>query len=146
MKTCLVVIDGFGISSEITGNAIEQANMENFSKIKSESLISTSLAASGLSVGLPDGVMGNSEVGHLTIGSGLIIDTDIVKINKSISGRKNDFSILSTKLSSKSFVNICGLISDASVHSHIDHLFYIMKYLIENTLIIIFLQVHGLIV
>src|SRR5687768_15810474 len=79
----LIVIDGFGCRNESEHNAIAQADTPRFSSLWKEHAWTT-LEASGLAVGLPEGQMGNSEVGHLNIGAGRVVDQDIVRISKSI--------------------------------------------------------------
>src|SRR5438876_6475749 len=79
----LVVIDGFGLAPPGDGNAIELARTPNWDRLRAR-WPSTSLSASGLDVGLPQGVMGNSEVGHLNIGAGRVIPQDIVRIDQAI--------------------------------------------------------------
>ena len=78
----LVILDGFGLRDEKQGNAVAQANKENYDRLVME-YPNTRLGASGLSVGLPDGQMGNSEVGHLNIGSGRIVYQDLTRVTKS---------------------------------------------------------------
>ena len=79
----LMILDGFGISDKVDGNAARQAKKPNLDKIL-EKYPHTKLGASGLSVGLPDGQMGNSEVGHLNIGAGRIVYQALTRITKSI--------------------------------------------------------------
>lgn len=125
-KVCLIVIDGWGISENTEGNAIHNAETPVMDELCQGDGYTT-LDASGLSVGLPDGLMGNSEVGHLNIGAGRVVYQDIVRINMCI---KND-----ELLYNHNFVEICsrvkngngrlhllGLVSDGGVHGHIDHL------------------------
>lgn len=83
-KCCLIVIDGWGMSCGKKGDAIQGAKTPEMTRL-SQAKASTSLAAHGLAVGLPDGLMGNSEVGHLNIGSGRIVYQDIVRIDLSVS-------------------------------------------------------------
>ena len=82
-KALLIILDGYGVSNSHEGNAIYSANPEFINKLFSERPYTT-LAASGLEVGLPAGQMGNSEVGHLNIGAGRIVYQDITRINKAI--------------------------------------------------------------
>jgi len=125
-KVCLIVIDGWGVSEQTEGNAIYHAKTPVMDQLcQGEGY--TTLDASGLSVGLPAGLMGNSEVGHLNIGAGRVVYQDIVRINMCI--ENNDL------LYNHNFVNACtrakvgngrlhllGLVSDGGVHSHMDHL------------------------
>lgn len=80
---CLIIMDGWGYSENIEGNAILAAKTPNFDRLV-QNYPSTFLNASGLAVGLPEGQMGNSEVGHLNIGAGRIVYQELTKISKSI--------------------------------------------------------------
>jgi 2,3-bisphosphoglycerate-independent phosphoglycerate mutase len=122
----LIVLDGFGISRDREGNAVAAAKAPLF-----ESLFRdhprTQLQASGESVGLPDGQMGNSEVGHLNLGAGRIVYQDITRITKSI--RDGEFrtnpvflSALDAARRNGGTLHLMGLLSDGGVHSHIDHI------------------------
>ena len=127
---CLIILDGWGISSSIDsqgeGNATVIAktpNMDHFYK----TYPNTVLLSSGEAVGLPDGQMGNSEVGHLNIGAGRIVYQELTRITKSI--RDGDFfnnevliSAISNVKEKNSSLHIMGLVSDGGVHSHINHL------------------------
>ncbi|HET7704976.1 MAG TPA: 2,3-bisphosphoglycerate-independent phosphoglycerate mutase [Thermoanaerobaculia bacterium] len=118
----LIVLDGFGCRKETEANAIAAAETPRFDRLYRESPWTT-LEASGLAVGLPEGQMGNSEVGHLNIGAGRIVDQDIVRISKSIRNHeleKNPTFVSAVK-SSKS-VHLAGLLSDGGVHSLQEHL------------------------
>jgi 2,3-bisphosphoglycerate-independent phosphoglycerate mutase len=81
--TALIILDGFGYSEEDTGNAITQANTPNIDRLWNENP-HTFIQASGLAVGLPEGQMGNSEVGHLNLGAGRIIYQELTRITKNI--------------------------------------------------------------
>ena len=120
-------MDGFGIRDEVKGNAIKAAKTPNLSKFFSECPFGT-LGASGLDVGLPDGQMGNSEVGHTNIGAGRIVYQMLVKISKSI--QDGDFfenkvllDAMKNCVDQNSALHLMGLLSDGGVHSHIEHLF-----------------------
>ncbi|AKA70950.1 2,3-bisphosphoglycerate-independent phosphoglycerate mutase [Clostridium scatologenes] len=122
----LMILDGFGLTDREDGNAIKAANKPNFDKLYS-SYPHTELGASGLSVGLPEGQMGNSEVGHLNIGAGRIIYQALTRITKSISD--GDFfenkalnKALDNALKNDSTLHLMGLLSPGGVHSHTDHL------------------------
>ena len=80
----LIIMDGFGITPDVRGNAIKAAKTPNLDKIMAENP-NTLLDASGMAVGLPDGQMGNSEVGHTNIGAGRIVYQELTRITKSIS-------------------------------------------------------------
>nr|YP_009397998.1 phosphoglycerate mutase [Gredgaria maugeana]ARW67184.1 phosphoglycerate mutase [Gredgaria maugeana] len=122
----LTILDGWGYSKKTKGNAIKLANTPNMDQIWSKHPNSL-LSASGEDVGLPKNQMGNSEVGHTTIGAGRVINQDLVRIKKSIN-TKEFFSNetihgLCKKIKErKSKLHIIGLCSDGGVHSHIDHL------------------------
>ncbi len=126
----LIILDGFGINKQKKGNAIALANPKNFNYYYTN-YPSTTLEASGGCVGLPSGVMGNSETGHLNIGAGRLVEQKLAKINSSI--KNGDFfknpELLSTfeyvKLHNSN-LHIMGLLSDGGVHSHINHLFNLL--------------------
>ena len=124
-RVILVILDGFGINPSKANNAILQANTpkldEYFSKYPH-----TVLEASGEAVGLPSGQMGNSEVGHMTIGCGTIIRQDLIRINDAIAdGSFFEMSPLLRAIKKakkkQGYVHLIGLLSDGGVHSHIDH-------------------------
>ena len=146
--TMLMILDGFGLSENKHGNAIAFANTPNLDKLF-ETYPNTKLEASGLSVGLPDGQMGNSEVGHLNIGAGRIVYQDLTRISKNIEvGTFLDNSaLLSAALHVKknnSALHLMGLVSDGGVHSHISHIFALIdlahKHSIEKLYIHCFLD------
>ena len=125
--TALIIMDGFGERAETYGNAIKLAGTPNLDKLEAE-YPHTVIGASGMDVGLPDGQMGNSEVGHTNIGAGRIVYQELTRITKSI--QDGDFFKV------PEFVDACqkakknggklhlmGLLSDGGVHSHITHLF-----------------------
>lgn len=128
-KLLLIVLDGWGVSSKKKGNAILQANPSYFNKLKN-SYSYAELKASGEHVGLLPGVMGNSEVGHLHIGSGRLVKQDLRRVVDAIedgSFFRNKVLINALKKAKKSTLHILGLISDAGVHSHIKSLFALLK-------------------
>ena len=122
----LMILDGFGCSPEIEGNAIAAANTPNIDAVMS-SCPHTLIGASGLDVGLPDGQMGNSEVGHTNIGAGRVVYQELTRISKSI--KHGDFfgneSLAAAMDAAKgdNALHLMGLVSDGGVHSHIEHLF-----------------------
>nr|YP_009399660.1 phosphoglycerate mutase [Digenea simplex]ARW69479.1 phosphoglycerate mutase [Digenea simplex] len=127
----LTILDGWGHSEKSKGNAIQLANTPTLDKIWTQHPKSL-LSASGEDVGLPKSQMGNSEVGHTTIGAGRVINQDLVRINKSIEAKDffNNEVIhnLCKKIEQrKSKLHIIGLCSDGGVHSHISHLKAIIK-------------------
>lgn len=126
----LIILDGFGLSKQKKGNAIALANPKNFNYYYSN-YPSTTLEASGEYVGLPSGVMGNSETGHLNIGAGRLVEQKLAKINSSIKSGEffNNAELMATfehVKSHKSSLHIMGLLSDGGVHSHINHLFSLL--------------------
>ena len=127
----LCIMDGFGINPGANGNAIEAANTPNLTKIFNENPFTT-IGASGLDVGLPDGQMGNSEVGHTNIGAGRVVYQMLVKISKSI--QDGDFfeigalkDAIENCKKNDSTLHLMGLLSDGGVHSHIEHLFGLIE-------------------
>jgi len=120
-KAILVITDGIGYSEKTEYNAFYNAKKPTYDKLFKDtphSLIDTS----GLSVGLPEGQMGNSEVGHMSIGSGRILYQDLVKISLALSENtleKNE--VLQNLFSTSDRIHLIGLMSDGGVHSHIDH-------------------------
>jgi 2,3-bisphosphoglycerate-independent phosphoglycerate mutase len=122
----LVILDGWGLAPPGPGNAVELANTPVFDALW-ERYPHTKLAAAGEAVGLPPGQMGNSEVGHLTIGSGRILDQDLVRVNRAISSGaffENPalVSAVQRARDHRGDVHLLGLVSSGGVHSHIDHL------------------------
>lgn len=127
----LTIVDGFGLRDEVKGNATLQTDMTNYKKIVSEYGFSK-LEASGESVGLPKGQMGNSEVGHLNIGAGRIIYQPLEFISKSIRDKsfyKNTelLSVMDHVKKNNSKLHIFGLLSDGGIHSHINHIKAILE-------------------
>ena len=127
----LMILDGFGINEKEDGNAVKLANTPNIDKLMKK-FQTTKIYTSGLKVGLPDGQMGNSEVGHTNIGAGRIVYQELTKITKSIEDG-NFFAIPEfieaiencKKYNSK--LHILGLVSDGGVHSHIRHLYGLLE-------------------
>ncbi|MDX5347452.1 MAG: 2,3-bisphosphoglycerate-independent phosphoglycerate mutase, partial [Hymenobacteraceae bacterium] len=125
-KVLLVILDGWGLGSDPSISAIKQAHTP-FVDSLFEKYPHSRLQASGEAVGLPEGQMGNSEVGHMNIGAGRVVYQDLVRINKAISDRKlakNPVLVnaLEYAKTEKKDVHFIGLLSDGGVHSHIDHL------------------------
>ena len=123
----LIIMDGYGLNNTVEGNAIKAANTPNLDKYFAE-YPNTQLQASGLYVGLPDGQMGNSEVGHTNIGAGRIVYQMLVKISKDIeSGAiKNNKALKDAMQAAKNNgkkLHFIGLLSDGGVHSHNEHLY-----------------------
>ena len=127
----LCIMDGFGITPNTDGNAIETAKTPNLTKFFSENPFTT-IGASGLDVGLPDGQMGNSEVGHTNICAGRVVYQMLVKISKSIEdGTFFEIEPLKKAIENckkhDSALHLFGLLSDGGVHSHIEHLVGLIK-------------------
>ena len=127
----LIILDGFGLRKEKFGNAIKNANTKNLD-FYFKNYPYTTLKASGESVGLPHGQIGNSEVGHLNIGAGKVVYQSLLKINNSIQDNSfySNTAILKAFNHSKKFnssVHLMGLVSDGGVHSHINHLIALIK-------------------
>jgi 2,3-bisphosphoglycerate-independent phosphoglycerate mutase len=130
-KVCLIVHDGWGLSDNEKGNAIFHGDTTNMDAIRDKHNY-TELEAHGLAVGLKEGLMGNSEVGHLNIGAGRIVWQDIVRIDQSI--RTGEFQKMPNIVASMEYakntngrLHLLGLVSDGGVHSHIGHLFALLK-------------------
>ena len=126
-----MILDGYGLRENAEGNAITSAKTPNLDKLFS-GYPNSRLIASGMSVGLPQGQMGNSEVGHLNIGAGRIVYQDLTRITKSI--REGDFFSNKTLLdavknarNNGSSLHLMGLLSDGGVHSHINHLYALLE-------------------
>ncbi|UTH16949.1 2,3-bisphosphoglycerate-independent phosphoglycerate mutase [Macrococcus epidermidis] len=129
--TALIILDGFACREETFGNAVAQANKPNFDRYYNK-YPHEQLMACGLDVGLPEGQMGNSEVGHLNIGAGRIVYQSLTRINKSI--QDGDFFTNEVLLDAmkhvkehESALHLMGLLSDGGVHSHYKHLFALLK-------------------
>ncbi|MCI8740245.1 MAG: 2,3-bisphosphoglycerate-independent phosphoglycerate mutase [Oscillibacter sp.] len=129
--TTLIIMDGFGMSASDTGNAVHTAKTPRLDQFFQE-FAHTELSASGLDVGLPDGQMGNSEVGHTNIGGGRVVFQDLPRISKSIAD--GDFftnpaynHAMDACLERDSALHLMGLLSDGGVHSHLTHLFALLK-------------------
>ena len=129
--TVLMILDGYGLSDSVKGNAIAQAKTPVMDKLMAECPFVKG-NASGLAVGLPDGQMGNSEVGHLNMGAGRIVYQDLTKITKSI--QDGDFfenkALLDACANAKkhdSALHMFGLVSDGGVHSHNTHIYGLLE-------------------
>ena len=127
----LMVLDGYGLNERIDGNAIAMANTPVMDKLMAEYPFVQG-QASGMAVGLPDGQMGNSEVGHMNIGAGRIIYQDLTRITKAI--QDGDFfeneellRAINNAKENNSDLHLWGLLSDGGVHSHNTHLYAILE-------------------
>jgi 2,3-bisphosphoglycerate-independent phosphoglycerate mutase len=130
----LTVLDGWGYRAETQGNAIALARKPNYDRLLAE-YPNTLIHTSGPSVGLPDGQMGNSEVGHLNIGAGRIVPMDITRIDKAIASGalfKNELLLEAMKRGREQQLHLLGLVSDGGVHSHIEHLFALLRMAQQN--------------
>ena len=126
----LMILDGFGIAPE-KGNAIKAAKKPNIDKLFASNPL-TQIGASGMDVGLPDGQMGNSEVGHTNMGAGRIVYQELTRITKTINEDKlkDNEAIVDTMdkaLKNGTALHLMGLLSDGGVHSHIEHLYGILE-------------------
>ena len=127
----LMILDGFGINENTDGNAVKLAKTPNIDKLMKK-YPTTQIYTSGLKVGLPEGQMGNSEVGHTNIGAGRIVYQELTKITKSI--EDGDFFSIPELVEAienckkyNSKLHILGLVSDGGVHSHIRHLYGLLE-------------------
>ena len=129
----LVILDGWGSAPAGPGNAVELARTPVFDRLWAE-FPHTMIEASGEAAGLPPGQMGNSEVGHLTIGSGRRLYQDLMRVNKSIAdGSLFDNPALRAAFERGRRVHLLGLVSHGGVHSHIDHLQALLRFAPEKT-------------
>ena len=129
--TMLMILDGFGKNENSKGNAVKMANTPNIDKLM-KIWPTSEVYASGLNVGLPDGQMGNSEVGHTNIGAGRIVYQDLTRITKSI--EDGDFFSISefgkaidSCKEKNTKLHLMGLLSDGGVHSHMRHLYALLE-------------------
>ncbi len=129
--TMLMILDGFGINEKEEGNAVKQANTPHLNKILTENP-NTIIHTSGLAVGLPEGQMGNSEVGHTNIGAGRIVYQELTRITKDI--EEGEFFSIPEFVNAIEFakknngkLHIMGLLSDGGVHSHNRHLYGLLE-------------------
>ncbi|MDF0480327.1 2,3-bisphosphoglycerate-independent phosphoglycerate mutase [Vagococcus sp. PNs007] len=127
----IIILDGFGLRDETVGNAVAQANKPNFDRYWNE-FPTSSLKAAGLDVGLPEGQMGNSEVGHSNIGAGRIVYQSLTRIDKSIAdgefpGNEALVNAMDHAIENDSALHLFGLLSDGGVHSHQNHLYALLE-------------------
>lgn len=130
----LTVLDGWGYRAETKGNAIALARKPNYDRLLKE-FPNTLIHTSGPFVGLPEGQMGNSEVGHLNIGAGRIVQMDITRVEKLISSGEffRHPMLLDAMARGRTHqLHLMGLVSNGGVHSHIDHLFALLRMAREN--------------
>lgn len=136
--TALIIMDGYGLSKEEKGNAVG-VNCSPYVRYLLQNFPSTQLEASGLAVGLPEGQMGNSEVGHLNIGAGRVVYQELTRITKSISDGdffQNKAFLAAVDYAKKNGgkLHLMGLTSDGGVHSHLTHLFALLELAKRNGL------------
>lgn len=135
-NTLLIILDGFGVNPSKQNNAVYEANTPNLDRYFGSNT-HTTLQASGKPVGLPDGQMGNSEVGHLTIGCGTIIKQSLVRVDDAIEdGSFAQNSVILEAISNAKAANrplhLLGLVSDGGVHSHVSHLCALIELCTAN--------------
>src|SRR5947209_12447375 len=129
----LVILDGWGITPPGPGNAVELADTPVFDRLWRE-FPHTTIEASGEAAGLPPGQMGNSEVGHLTIGSGRRLYQDLMRVNRAVEdGSFFEIPALVSAFERSKRVHLLGLVSHGVVHSHIDHLKALLRFAPEKT-------------
>lgn len=128
---CIIIMDGYGFNQSAYGNAIVSADSVNVKRLMKE-YPSTYIGASGMDVGLPEGQMGNSEVGHLNMGAGRIVYQDLTKITKAI--MDGDFfenpallKAVQNAVNNDKKLHLYGLVSTGGVHSHTTHLYALLK-------------------
>lgn len=147
-QALLLILDGWGESSQTNGNAVRGAKAPVINRI-AQSCPPIYLETSGEKVGLPHGQMGNSEVGHLNLGAGRIVDQDILRINKAISDGSFFLNPAFSKIadfakSNNGAVHLLGLLSDGGVHSILEHLFALLEWAkrqkLEKTYLHLFLD------
>ena len=134
--TVLMILDGYGMSDKVEGNAIAQAKTPVMDKLMAECPFVLG-QASGMAVGLPEGQMGNSEVGHTNMGAGRIVYQMLVKISKSI--QDGDFfenealkKAVENCKKNDSALHLMGLLSPGGVHSHMEHLYGLLELAKKN--------------
>jgi 2,3-bisphosphoglycerate-independent phosphoglycerate mutase len=143
-KVVLVIFDGFGLSPQTKGNAILAARMPNYNFVL-ENYPKASLSASSEQVGLSWGIWGNSEIGHMSIGSGRVVWQDLPRIFNSINDKsffknQNILKLYDNAKKENRALHLIGLISDAGVHSHIEHLYALLKMAREQNVPRVFIH------
>ncbi len=140
----IIIMDGFGLRAERNGNCIVPENIPNVGRLMAE-YPNTQIGASGMNVGLPDGQMGNSEVGHTNIGAGRVVYQELTRITKEI--REGTFfqnpallGAVKNALNRGTKLHLIGLVSDGGVHSHIDHLEGLLELARRNGLADVFVH------
>ena len=127
---CIIIMDGFGLTENTKGNAINHVNPKNFNRLWAK-YPHTTLGASGGDVGLPDGQMGNSEVGHLNMGAGRVVYQELTLITKHIKDgaffKNAELNGAMDNAKNGKALHLYGLLSDGGVHSHITHLYALLQ-------------------
>ena len=136
--TVLMILDGYGLNDKVKGNAVATAKTPVMDKLMKEYPFVKGYA-SGMAVGLPDGQMGNSEVGHLNMGAGRIVYQELTRITKSIDDGdffENDglMEAVNNAKTNNSALHLFGLLSDGGVHSHNTHLYGLLELAKRNGL------------
>lgn len=127
----LAILDGYGVAPKSEGNAISIANTKTMNYLM-ETYPNTILGASGEDVGLPEGQMGNSEVGHMNIGAGRVVYQSLTRVNIAVRNNELDKvpaidNAINSAIKNNGKVHIMGLCSDGGVHSHINHILYLLE-------------------
>jgi 2,3-bisphosphoglycerate-independent phosphoglycerate mutase len=138
----LTVLDGWGYRAETKGNAIALARKPNYDRLLKD-FPNTLIGTSGPAVGLPEGQMGNSEVGHLNIGAGRIVQMDITRVDQLIaSGEffRHPLLLEAMERGRSRQLHLMGLVSDGGVHSHLNHLFALLRMARENKVARVFVH------
>jgi 2,3-bisphosphoglycerate-independent phosphoglycerate mutase len=138
----LTILDGWGYRAEARGNAIALARKPNYDRLLAE-FPNTLVHTSGPSVGLPEGQMGNSEVGHMNMGAGRIVHMDITRIDQAIADGsffQNDLLLEAMRRGQKNQLHLLGLLSDGGVHSHIQHLAALLRMARQNNVERVFIH------
>ncbi len=144
-KVILAILDGVGYSESVRGNAFKQAKMPFYKSLLNE-YPNALIAASETAIGLPSGQMGNSEVGHLTMGAGRVIVQPLERVNKAIATKEiyekeELLQVINHVKENKSSLHICGLLSDGGVHSHINHILTLIDVAKQNNIETLYLHV-----
>ena len=138
----LTVLDGWGYRAESKGNAIALARKPNYDRLLKE-FPNTLIHTSGPAVGLPEGQMGNSEVGHLNIGAGRIVHMDITRIDQLIASgefQRQPLLLEAMERGRTHQLHLLGLLSDGGVHSHIEHLYALLRMAREHKVTQVFVH------
>jgi 2,3-bisphosphoglycerate-independent phosphoglycerate mutase len=142
-KTILIITDGIGYNKENEFNAFANANTPTYDWMF-ENVPHSLIATSGLSVGLPEGQMGNSEVGHMCIGSGRVLYQDLVKISMACDDNSiKENSAINNLVNNSNNIHLVGLLSDGGVHSHIDHIISLAQNISELKTVYLHLITDG---